>query len=120
MTNTSQVLQQLTNTPASSWVAAWGYVPSRRTVVIVTKTGRIYAYGEVDQSLADALGQAGSVGEFVNAHIKSHTCREIDQSELAELAALTGRAIKAVERKRTSSEVSSALLARYPFLRAAF
>lgn len=46
--------------------------PDTRDLLVVFQTGRRYVYRGVPESVATAMRQAFSKGEFFNAHIRDH------------------------------------------------
>ncbi|TKJ39111.1 KTSC domain-containing protein [candidate division LCP-89 bacterium B3_LCP] len=54
----------------STNVASVGYDPPTQTLEIEFHSGGIYQYFDIPQTVYDELLKAGSVGKFLNAHIK--------------------------------------------------
>jgi len=54
----------------SNMIAAAGYDPASRLLVVLFNTGRAYEYYDVPSEVYEGLMQAQSKGSYVNANIK--------------------------------------------------
>lgn len=62
----------------SSNLASVGYNPGSETLEVEFRNGNIYEYYNVPQFMHERLMQAGSVGTFFNAEIRSnYACSKI-------------------------------------------
>jgi len=106
----------------SSNVAGYLYLASKATLVIAFLNGGVYAYEDVNASVARQIDQVSSVGQWLNREIKGrHACQRLDD---AALDGLLDGLTPLPDHRRTLSPLERAqlagLLERYPFLRAAF
>lgn len=53
----------------SSVVAAAGYQPEERLLVVLFNTGRAYEYYDVPEEIYDGLMAAESKGAYINQHV---------------------------------------------------
>jgi len=61
----------------SSAIASYGYDEATRDLVVQYKGGGAYTYHDVSPATVEGLGKAGSVGKFMNEHVKgSHRVRK--------------------------------------------
>jgi hypothetical protein len=58
----------------STVIAQFTYDRERRDLVIVFRSGRIYAYHDVPADVAAAMRAAFAKGEFFNAEIRDRYC----------------------------------------------
>lgn len=56
----------------SSNIAEVGYDPNNRILELQFKTGAVYQYFDVPQSVYEELMRASSVGGYVNSNLKGH------------------------------------------------
>ncbi len=63
--------------PRSTVIKSADYDPEARTLDIIFRTGRRYAYFDVPDTVFDALITASSAGEYFNTYVRDqYSCRE--------------------------------------------
>lgn len=116
---------QMTPTPASTNIAGYLYHTSAKRLFIEFRSGRIYGYLDVPQSVVDDLEVAPSKGKFFNADIKdAYAWEEIPASDLERHLEQLGtpRNVAAAPRRPRNvppGTTLASLAARYPHLRCA-